>query len=609
MSTTSTDGRPGRWSAPTWWRRPDRWRLVEDVGIGVLLGAATVVEALTRRGTPHSAFPLTWTLVLGLLAVAVAVPLRRTYPVVAMLLAAAAGTWVAGYALAVVTTYSVGYRVRRASVTVAAVVAAGVIPTTISWYTVDRFLGPEYDLVLIVAVVTFVHTAAAMFGRYRRQRVTLVAAGWERAERLERERALLVDQARLRERARIAQDMHDSLGHELSLIALQAGALELDRALSDRQRETARLLRTTTGDAVTHLRQIVGVLRDADEPAPTRPAVESIAALVDRAVSSGVDVRLEREEGRAGLGDGSGPAGSRADGKAVVEDAAPDVLPVLTSQAAYRVVQEGLTNATKHAPGAPVRVRLRDDDDLVTVTVTNDAPAGSSPGSPGSHRPGASGGRGLVGLAERVRVAGGRLSAGPHRGGFRITAQLPRRGEVVRTEHDLDDEEFDAARRVGGAREASAGVLRHRQDGLGGLSPFVPPADELSRLDGYTSAVARLRRRFWIRLVVPLVTLALLAAGYLTYFGFNQAMMTAQQFASLRVGESEAAVRARLPAGTNRSLGRAVRMPAPPAGSTCLFYLRRLPGLINYDDREAYRVCYADGRLASREVVRFADRR
>ncbi|GAA5009523.1 hypothetical protein GCM10023317_45570 [Actinopolymorpha pittospori] len=576
----------------------------------MLLGAATVVEALTRQGTPQgSAFPLTWTLVLGLLAVAVAVPLRRTYPVVAMLLAAAAGTWAAGYALAVVTTYGVGYRVRRASVTVAAVVAAGVIPTTISWYTVDRFLGPEYDLVLIVAVVTFVHTAAAMFGRYRRQRVTLVAAGWERAERLERERALLVDQARMRERARIAQDMHDSLGHELSLIALQAGALELDRALSDRQRETARLLRTTTGDAVTHLRQIVGVLRDADEPAPTRPAAESIAALVDRAVSSGVDVRLEREEGRADVGDGSGPAGDRADGRAVVEEAGPDVL---TSQAAYRVVQEGLTNATKHAPGAPVRVRLRYGDDLVTVTITNDAPAGSSPGSagsPGSPGPGASGGRGLVGLAERVRVAGGRLSAGPHRGGFRITAQLPRRGDVVRTEQDLEGEEFDAAGRVEGARERSAGVLRHRQDGLGGLSPFVPPADELSRLDGYTSAVARLRRRFWIRLVVPLVALALLAAGYLTYFGFTQAMMTAQQFASLRVGESEAAVRARLPAGTNRSLGRIARTPPPPAGSTCLFYLRRLPGLINYDGREAYRICYADGRLASRDVVRFAARR
>jgi Histidine kinase-, DNA gyrase B-, and HSP90-like ATPase len=150
-----------------------------------------------------------------------------------------------------------------------------------------------------------------------------------------------------------------------------------------------------TADAVGRLREIVGLLRDDGEPAPIQPAEEDVAALVDRTAASGVDVRLE-------------------------QDGDPTPLPPLVDRAVYRTVQESLTNATKHAPGAPVLVRLRHDADQITVEVTN-GPASKPPPVRGQ------GGGGLLALAERVRLVGGRLTAGAHRDGFRVSARLPRR--------------------------------------------------------------------------------------------------------------------------------------------------------------------------------------
>ncbi|MGH3928880.1 MAG: histidine kinase, partial [Pseudonocardiaceae bacterium] len=110
----------------------------------------------------------------------------------------------------------------------------------------------------------------------------LVSAGWERAERMEREQQMIVDQARLRERARIAQDMHDSLGHELSLIALRAGALELDPDLDERHRAAAAELRGSASTATERLGEIIGVLREENTDPPMQPSGESIVELVDR---------------------------------------------------------------------------------------------------------------------------------------------------------------------------------------------------------------------------------------------------------------------------------------------------------------------------------------
>src|SRR5688500_17952609 len=106
-----------------------------------------------------------------------------------------------------------------------------------------------------------------LVGRYRRQQRALVAAGWEQAEQLEREQRMLAREVRLRERARIAEDMHDSLGHELSLLALRAGALELSADLDERTRAVAGQLRAGAAAATGQLRDIIDVLRDDPDPA------------------------------------------------------------------------------------------------------------------------------------------------------------------------------------------------------------------------------------------------------------------------------------------------------------------------------------------------------
>ncbi|WP_160150260.1 sensor histidine kinase [Nonomuraea solani] len=191
----------------------------------------------------------------------------------------------------------------------------------------------------------------------------------ERAERL----------AVVRERRRIAQDMHDELGHDLNLIALAAGALKLAPDLPESHRASAQDLRARAGHAVDRLGEIVGVLH---EPA-------SVESLVEAASAAGLPVTL------------------RVDGT-----------PKDAGRTVYRVVQEGLTNAAKHAPGAPVTVRISHTPAETHVVVEN-GPA------PRSLRTG--GGRGLTGLDERVRRAGGTLTCGPSGAGFTVEARLPHR--------------------------------------------------------------------------------------------------------------------------------------------------------------------------------------
>jgi signal transduction histidine kinase len=204
-------------------------------------------------------------------------------------------------------------------------------------------------------------------GRYRRQHLAL-------AERL---RADAV-QAGPRERARIARDMHDSLGHELTLLALRAGALELAPDLPARHRDAIGELRAGAGAATERLSEIIGLLRFDDD----------IATLVGRAVASGMQVRLVGDSG---------------------------------SRTAYRVVQESLTNAAKHARGAPVDVELRQTSASVVVSVVNGPSSTPSSGT---------GGHGLVGLAERVRLAGGTFEAAPRPdGGFAVVATLGKDAE------------------------------------------------------------------------------------------------------------------------------------------------------------------------------------
>jgi hypothetical protein len=251
-----------------------------------------------------------------------------------------------------------------------------------------------YDWGVLVLGLLLAVVPAWLLGRYVQQRAALVEAGWERAALLERQQRLQADRARLAERARIAQDMHDSLGHEWTLIALRAAALEMSPRLDEDTRTAARGLRADVAAATEHLRDVIGVLQP-DRGADLDGRLD-VAALVERATAAGMTVHRDGEP-------------------------EPADLPLMVRRAVHRVVQEALTNAAKHAPGALVTVRLDHTDDATTVSITNGAatsPAGTGP----------SGGAGIAGLRERVRLLGGTLRAGPAGPGFEVVAVLPHDG-------------------------------------------------------------------------------------------------------------------------------------------------------------------------------------
>jgi signal transduction histidine kinase len=245
--------------------------------------------------------------------------------------------------------------------------------------------------------------ALVAWGMYIRARRQLVASLRDRAEQAEAAQQLLARQARQAERARIAGEMHDVLGHRVSLIALQAGGLQVRPDLPPAQvRETAGLIWSTAREALEELRGIVGVLRDGDGaqvgvPSAPQPSLRDIAPLVEESRRAGMNVKLDMQ---------------------VTE---PDTAPGALGRDACRVVREALTNVSKHARGTAVTVSVsRRAGSGLLVTIRNRLPVGQSAGEP---LPGT--GLGLVGLAERVRLSGGTFTHGPSPDGdFVVNAAL-----------------------------------------------------------------------------------------------------------------------------------------------------------------------------------------
>jgi signal transduction histidine kinase len=243
------------------------------------------------------------------------------------------------------------------------------------------------SVVLLVTPLAVAAAAAGMFVRARRQ---LLFTLRERAQRAESDQRLHEERARMAERARIAREMHDVLAHRISLIALHAGALEVRPDLpAAKVRETAVLLRTTARQALEELRAVVGVLREEPvggslPPAP-QPTLSDIVRLVDDRRAAGADIDVQ------------------------LSIASPDDLPATLGRDAYRIVQEALTNISKHAGGSATQVRVTGGPGAgLHVSVRNREPvrATAGPALPGS-------GAGLLGLQERVDLAGGTLVHGP----------------------------------------------------------------------------------------------------------------------------------------------------------------------------------------------------
>ncbi|PRX62111.1 signal transduction histidine kinase [Nonomuraea fuscirosea] len=236
------------------------------------------------------------------------------------------------------------------------------------------------------------------------------------AQRAEREHRLALREARRAERERLAREMHDVLAHRVSLLSVHAGALAYRTSQAaagtgppvdaSEVGGAARVIQDNARLALDELRDVLAVLRDG-EPAATRPqpGLADLPRLVAEAEAAGQRVHYSVGDEVARPG-GAGPGGS---------------VRAQVQRTAYRTVQEGLTNARRHAPGAPVRVRIEGSPgaDLV-VTVDNPAA-----GAGGVRAEGGGAGRGLVGLGERVALDGGRLEHGVRDGVFVLSARLP----------------------------------------------------------------------------------------------------------------------------------------------------------------------------------------
>ncbi|MFI5854932.1 sensor histidine kinase [Streptomyces parvulus] len=569
------------------------------------------------------------------LVVAAAVVVRRTMPLLSLLLAALLGLsypWFGASlwpAMAtVVLSWLAGRRLTRlwpAHLVFLCVAVAGLL-------LVATVAQPKDWLSLLMTEFT---TCVLPWwaGNWWSQRTALAHAGWEHAEQLEWRQRHIADQARLKERARIAQDMHDSLGHELSVMALLAGGLELAPGLSEQHRAAVGQLRERCTTATERLHEVIGLLREDPTPSLT-PADESIGQLVRRFRRSGTPVEFQEDGARERDRPGT---------------------PLLSDLAAYRVVQEALTNAAKHAAGAPVAVRVTHTADETVVTITNERPeqavdgpaTGTGSGEAPATRGGselAGSGSGLIGLDERVRLAGGTLRTGPHAGGFQVHARLPRprgassvaagtEGTAGTTGQEAGVEpagagvepagaDVEPARAgygangsgaAGGGARAARGESRTGTEEYGAAENGSQAAWDDSGADapwpGVASRTALLRIRAGLRrdacraALIPVVLGAALVAllGGLYVFTSATTSVSPEGYAGIRVGQTRDDLAPVLPDRRIRKPPPVISEPPPPAGAECEYY-RASRGLLDFGGT-MYRLCFEGDVLTAKDKL------
>ena len=366
-----------------------------SIGLEALVALASTATVVVGVVTPEARLTPDAVLVTGgVLLVGTLFLFRRSAPVVPFVVGAVLGALVPALTIGMLlTAYAVGRYEGRWPVRIAAAVV-GAVALVQPWA-----IGTEDEAVGALGAVAIALVLPAALGIWQRTRAALLAALTERAARAEAERELLAREAVLGERTRIAREMHDVVGHRVSLMVLQAGAIEVAAADAPRVEQLAGQVQAAGRQALEELRQMVGVLRagevDDDAPLGPQPGLADLPRLVAAAREAGMAV------GWTGPAEGTAP-----------------VDPVV-GRAAYRIVQEALTNAGKHAPDARVEVAVEREPGELRVRVVNGPPARTPEAVPG-------GGFGLVGLAERVRTLGGRLSTGPRLdGGFGVEAELP----------------------------------------------------------------------------------------------------------------------------------------------------------------------------------------
>ena len=512
--------------AASWWgavRAAGPGRLAYEIALAAALPGSTAGLSLFRGDPPLE--------VAGLAVLDVAlVGLRRRFPGPVLVVAAAIGAGAGRFDTALLfgLAYSAGYRIRGSghlAGALAAVLACQLAGSRLESGTLG-LAQVLFTAGLFVVMVVFPATLARLSAQ-RRRILTLMH---ERTLHLSEQQQIVAERARVREANRIAREMHDSLGHRLTLISLYTGAL---RSAPERPEETLRLLHATSTTAMDELRDILAVLHESPEDEPRqRATLADVEILLTDARSAGARLTFVRS------------------GEAVE-------VPAMVDQAAYRTLQEGITNALRHARGSAIQAALRYEDDALILEVVN---------GPGRPHDGVTSGQGLYGLAERVRIAGGILYHGAEPGGgFRIAATLPLTGVAPR-----------------------AGEPR-------GTEPA--PADEfgedLRRVDQ--------RRRAWTAAVVlsVLLVLALCVGG--VWIGLMQRTVSRETYDELRIGDAAAAVREKLPDRDDQIDPDTALPPAPPGGD-CVAY-QAAPALKGGSRDEGYRFCFRAGALISKETL------
>ena len=337
----------------------------------VALALAAAATLLARRRSPG------WTLAVSGVLVAVLFHIDPSASTVAVLAPA-------------VALYSLALTRGRPAQLLAALAAVGAVLLADLFHSGQPGVLQTLGHVMLVAIPLL----AAEQVRTHRAYLRLLEERLELAERTrEQEAARRAEQERLR----IARELHDVVAHSLTEINVQAGSTAERTAPGD-GRATLETIEQTSHEAIGELRAILGVLRDPDSPEPPRapsPGIENIPELTERACQAGVEIQLDM------TGD------------------QPPRLSDAVSLAAYRIVQESLTNARRHAPGASVTVHLHYNTSLLRIAVDN--PATAPPGINGA----APSGVGITGMRERATALGGALHAGTENGRFHVHAELP----------------------------------------------------------------------------------------------------------------------------------------------------------------------------------------
>ena len=378
--------------------RTSRDRIIDAAGclLAATLGALFLSPALKDSADPLSSPQLVVDVACGSLA-CLSLWCRRRWPLgVALICAVLGAISISATPAGLLALFSLA--VHR-SAGQALLVAALWIPSLL----IFALYSPTTDALSVVLLVTPLAFAATAWGMFIRARRQLLLTLRERALRAEADQRLQADRIRLAERTRIAREMHDVLGHRISLMALHAGALAFQPDLPpENVRETAELMRSTARQALEELRAVIGVLREEPGQGSAPPAPQPTLSDIPRLV----------EETRR--------AGAKIDFEMRVEH--PGAAPSALGRDAYRIVQEALTNIRKHARGTAGGVRVTGAADRgLRVSVRNRLPIHpqAGPALPGS-------GAGLLGLQERVTLAGGTLVHGPDGSGdFVVDAELP----------------------------------------------------------------------------------------------------------------------------------------------------------------------------------------